>query len=148
MTEADLLELPEFGMTTPTMFLYTAGEEIGARAKLGIAIFPPTGLRDSEESLNTPTEPSMLDSTTLADLPGLKAQDAYFVIGSAAYRRDSSFQGRKAIIARSTDGKIQTIQKEDTMTQTTGTQRSSEQADAIRPFHESEFSGSGTHRIA
>jgi hypothetical protein len=28
-----------------------------------------------------------------------------------------------------------TVPKEDTMTQTTGTQRSSEQADAIRPFH-------------
>src|SRR6202047_3023277 len=74
-----------------------------------------------------------------ADLPVLNAQDSYFVIGLAAYRRNSSSRGRKAIIARSTDGKIQTIQKEDPMTQTTGTQRSSEQADAIRTFQKVNF---------
>ncbi len=28
----------------PAMYLYTAGEEIGARTELGIAVFPPTRL--------------------------------------------------------------------------------------------------------
>src|SRR5579863_620872 len=43
------------------------------------------------------------------------------------------------IIARSIDGRIQDYAKEDPMTQTTGTQRSSEQADAIRTFQKVNF---------
>jgi hypothetical protein len=45
----------------------------------------------------------------------------------------------KTLIARSVDGRIQTDPKEDTVTQTTGTQRSNEQADAVRPFQKVNF---------
>jgi hypothetical protein len=34
----------------PAMFLYTAGQEIGARTELGIAISPAIGLREGVDS--------------------------------------------------------------------------------------------------
>jgi hypothetical protein len=71
-----------------------------------------------------------------ADLPGLNALGVRFVIASFALT-DGARPSRdvKTIIARSVDGRIQTTQAEDTMTQTSATKRGSEQADAIRPFN-------------
>src|SRR3984893_5473303 len=66
--------------------------------------------------------------TPVARLPGLNARDVHFMIGSLPLT-DGAHPSRdvKTIIAKTT-------QKEDTMIQPTGAQRSSEQADAIRPF--------------
>src|SRR5260370_30935405 len=71
-----------------------------------------------------------------ADLPGLNAPGVRFVIASFPLT-DGARPSRdvKTIIARSVDGRIQTTQEEDTMTQTSATQRGSEQADALRPFN-------------
>src|SRR5205814_1256789 len=54
----------------------------------------------------------------------------------AALRLSSSFNRRKTIIPRFLAGEIRSVQKEDTMAQTTATQRGREQPDkdAIRPF--------------
>src|SRR5229473_6495172 len=76
------------------------------------------------------------DHFVLADLPGLNAPGVRFVIASFPLT-DGARPSRdvKTIIARSVDGRIQTTQEEDTMTQTSATQRGSEQADALRPFN-------------